>query len=51
MLMDKEKEIKKLEAERNKIMSTTGTHAYWIKQMERLAKISAQLLMLKNNQL
>lgn len=40
--------ITQLQAERTELMSGLRTHSEWVKVMERLAEISAELLTLKN---
>ena len=39
--------IIQLEEERRQLMSGTRTHTEWVKVMERLAEISAEILLLK----
>jgi len=43
--MDK---INQLQSERSALMSGTRTHTEWCKAMERLAEISSEILILKN---
>lgn len=40
--------VEQLENERTELMAGQRTHAEWVKVMERLAEISAELLILKN---
>ena len=42
--------VKELEQERTAIMAQTLTHVGWVKAMERLAEISAEILLIKNTQ-